>query len=90
LVRHAASALARCYCVGVAMLSASYAASGAMFSSDSAALRTGFAFGSAVARQTASVPESLRGTSNAVLETSRACLVGSMAELSAPFLPLLC
>ena len=43
----------------------------AELSSDSAALRSGFGFGSAVARQAASVPESLRETSNAVLETSR-------------------
>ena len=49
----------------------------------------GFGFGSFMARQAASVPESIRRTSNDVLKTSRACLVGSIAALLAPVLPLL-
>jgi hypothetical protein len=47
----------------------------------------GFGFGSFMARQAASVPESIRRTSNDVLKTSRACLVGSIAALLAPVLP---
>ena len=81
--------LARCYCVGVTRLSASSAAFGAELSTDSAALRSGFGFGSAVPRQTTSVPEAAAQTFERVLETSRACLVGSIAALLTPVLPLL-
>ena len=86
LGRRAASALARWCCFGV---SADRCGVCAELSTDSAALRSGFGFGSTVARQAASVPESIRRTSNDVLKTSRACLVGSIAALLAPVLPLL-
>ena len=84
-VRRAAYALARCYCVGVARLSANAAAFGAELSTDSAALRTALLSAPLWARQAASGSESLLRTLNAFLETSRACLVGSTAALLALF-----
>ena len=90
LVRRAASALARCYCVGVAILLASAAATSAALSADSAALRTGFAFGSAVARQAASVPEALRRTATQVVQASRCVSRLQYGEFLGSVLPLLC
>ena len=74
----------------LALLLAIAAASGAELSSDSAALRSGFGFGSAVARQAASVPESLQEVSAAVVQVSR-CVSGlQYGEILGSVLPLPC
>ena len=61
----------------------------AELSTDSAALRSGFGFGSAVARQAASVPQRCRSLRSLSFRLRAAYLVGSNGELSAPILPLL-
>ena len=87
LVRRAASALARCYCVGVVRLSAALRRPRASFG---CALWGSELSAPAMARQAASAPESLRSPFALVVQASR-CVPGMQyGEFLGSVLPLLC